>query len=438
MASEFSQETRVGKVLAGWNSLGELGPIQIKRAAGARVQLENGKWYDDYIMGWGSCLLGHDSEVIARSIRKSLRSGYLQQYETASHEALGNKFCSVVPCAEKLRLVNSGLEGTMYALRIARAVTGKRLVVKFEGHFHGLNDVLSWNTDTSDSCGEFFQDGSLKRMAGTVGLPPESSQWTIPVSWNDEKAVAQVFEIYGADIAAVILEPIALNIGCLKPAPGFLEKIRELTKRHGALLIFDEVLTGFRDNLGGAQKKLNVTPDLAVYGKAFGCGVPIAGVAGKSEFMDVIAPRGPLQISGTNTGRYFSVCAALAVIEHLEGSNVFEEVAKVEARLKRNLELIFRDHSIPCQIDSYGGRIGVHIGSDKTPATMADVARVYPVDFANNLFSVLTKKYDLYGFLMPLAYCPEPLTLSACHTLEMIDSASDRLNEALREVPYDH
>jgi len=430
------RETRVGNVLSGWNHLSVVGPINVQNTAGARIQLSSGEWCDDYIMGWGSCLLGHDSPVIKHSISKALERGFLQQYETDEHRLLSEKFCAVVPCAEKLRLVNSGLEATMYATRIARAVTGKRIIIKFEGHFHGLNDSLTWNVDSSPRSGEVLAGGELERLSGTVGIPNEFGSLTVAVSWNDLQAVEHAFEKYKDDVAGVILEPVALNLGCIKPDEGFLQKLRALTTRHGALLIFDEVLTGFRANIGGAQKDFAVTPDIAAFGKAFGCGMPIAGIAGKAEYMDVIAPRGPVQISGTNTGRYLSVSAALAAIEHLQDGAVHRHVAALESQLKSGLRDVFDKHRIPCHIDGYGGRIGVHIGTSERPRTMKEIEGFYPIDFAQKLFYLLSCEYNLYGFLMPLGYCPEPVTLSAAHTAEMIADACERLDSALKRIPF--
>lgn len=429
-------ETRVGNVLAGWNHLPTVGPVQVRGARGARIQTVSGDWCDDYIMGWGSCLLGHDSRVVKDSIVRAMSGGFLQQYETQEHQRLSERFCAVIPCAEKLRLVNSGLEATMYATRVARAVTGRRLILKFEGHFHGLNDTLTWNVDSSARSGIRRENGELERMAGTVGIPSELGQLTIPLPWNDLDAVRSAFERYAGDIAGIILEPVALNVGCMRADEEFLQSLRTIATEHGALLIFDEVLTGFRSNIGGAQEAFGVLPDIATYGKAFGCGMPIAGIAGRARFMDVIAPRGPVQISGTNTARYLSVAVARAVIDHLESSDVYQHVAAMEAQFRRDLTAVFSRHDIPCYIDGYGGRIGIHIGMSARPRTMREIEQTYPVDFARKLFHMLSTEYGLYGFLMPLSYCPEPVTLSAAHTFEMIGNACDRLDSALSRLDY--
>ncbi|CAN7646104.1 aminotransferase class III-fold pyridoxal phosphate-dependent enzyme [Trinickia sp. LjRoot230] len=324
----------------------------------------------------------------------------------------------------------------MYATRIARAATGRRLILKFEGHFHGLNDTLTWNVDSSPRSVALLESGELERVPGTVGIPDELGQLTIPLSWNDLGAVRKALELYPNDVAGIILEPVALNIGCIKPDEGFLQNLRTFATEYGALLIFDEVLTGFRANIGGAQTDYSVIPDLATYGKAFGCGMPIAGIAGKAEFMDVIAPRGPVQICGTNTGRYLSVSAALAALDHLEDGAAYRYVASLEDQIKGDMSEIFARHGIPCHIDGYGGRVGVHIGMTGRPRSMRDIEQTYPVKFAHKLFHMLSTEYGLYGFLMPLSYCPEPITLSAVHTPTMIHDACERLDSALNRIDY--
>lgn len=430
------KDKRAGGVLAGWNHLPVVGAMQIKDAQGARVLSESGEWYDDYIMGWGSCFLGHDSPILRESIEHAIKRGFLQQYETEAHRQLAEKFCELVPCAEKLRLVNSGLEATMYAVRLARVVTGRKIILKFEGHFHGLNDALAWNIDCSSRCGQQYPDGTLERVPGVSGVPAEFGESVVPLPWNDLGALEGALQMHRGDVAGIIMEPVALNIGCIKPDSGFLAAVRALADKNGVALIFDEVLTGFRSNIGGAQAEYEVAPDIATFGKAFGCGMPIAGIAGRAEYMDAISPSGVMQICGTNSGRYLSVVATLAALEYLQDGAVYEYVRRLEDRMISGMVEVFGRHSIPCYIDGYGGRIGVHIGSPTRPRTMREVQSSYSVEFANRLFRCLSEDFHMYGFLMPLAFCPEPITLSAAHTLKMVDMASERLDAALKKVNY--
>jgi glutamate-1-semialdehyde 2,1-aminomutase len=319
---------------------------------------------------------------------------------------------------------------------VARAVTGRRLVVKFEGHFHGLGDQLLWNVDTSDRPAELGRNGLLERLPGAPGLPAETGELLLPLPWNAPELVEEVFAARGEDIAAVILEPVCLNIGCVAPEPGFLEHLRAVTSRYGALLIFDEVLTGFRVALGGAQERFGVLPDLACYGKAFGCGMPIAGIAGRAEHMDAIAPVGDVQISGTNNGRYLSVAGALAALREVSRPGFHDQINKLNDHLADGVRSVLAARGVPAYVEGYGGRVGVHIGSGARPRDMADVCRLYDLEYATRLFTLLSDKYDLYGFLLPLAFCPEPVTVSAVHTTELVDEALNRLDDALGELPY--
>ncbi|MFE7385773.1 aspartate aminotransferase family protein [Streptomyces zhihengii] len=426
----------VGGVAAGWNSLSAVGPVRVTGASGPYIRDDQGRELLDFIMGWGSCFLGHDAPPIREALQKALSGGFLYQYETATHGMLAEEFCAVVPCADKLRLANSGLEATMYALRIARAVTGRRLVVKFEGHFHGLNDQLMWNVDTSEGPAAPGENGVLQRLPGAPGLPDEFGELVLPLPWNAPGLVDQVFAEHGDDIAAVILEPVCLNIGCVGPEPGFLEHLRAITTRHDALLIFDEVLTGFRLALGGAQERFGVVPDLACYGKAFGCGMPIAGIAGRADFMDAVAPVGQVEVSGTNTGRYLSVVGALAALRELSTPGFYEHIEQLNDHLVTGVREVLGQHGVPAFVSGFGGRVGVHIGSSERPRNMADVARLYNLPYATELFRLLSTKFDLYGFLLPLSFCPEPVTVSAAHTTGHIDEALSRLDDALTELPY--
>lgn len=426
----------VGGVASGWNSLTSVGAVQVEKAEGPYIFDVHGRRLLDFIMGWGSCFLGHNPPAVREALMGALQGGFLHQYETEVHEQLAEEFCAAVPCAERLRLANSGLESTMYAIRVARAVTGRRLVVKFEGHFHGLGDQLMWNVDSSPSPADLGKGGLLDRLAGTPGLPSEIGELVLPLPWNNPELVNRVFAEHGADIAAVILEPVCLNIGCVSPDPGLLEHLRVVTSQHGSLLVFDEVLTGFRGALGGAQERYGVVPDLATYGKAFGCGVPIAGIAGKAEYMDVIAPTGDVQISGTNTGRYLSVVGALAALRELKRPGFYDHITRLNDRLVTGIAEVLEQHGVPAYTEGFGGRVGVHIGSTERPRTMAEVARLYNKEYATRLFELLSEKYDLYGFLLPLGYCPEPVTVSAVHTLEHVDDALGRLSDALHALPY--
>lgn len=430
-----ADQVLVGGVSAGWNFFPDKGAIRVEKASGATFVDADGHEYLDFIMGWGSLLLGHSPEPVVAGIESVLRRGFGMQYETSLHVELAELFCSLVPCAEKMRLANSGLEATLYALRIARAATGRSKILKFEGHFHGLHDQLLFGTDTAPTLGEPLADGTLSTTFGSAGIPAELADLILVAPFNDTAALERIFDAHGSDIAGVILEPISLNTGCVAPEPGFLQFLRDLTTSAGTILIFDEVLTGFRVGLAGAQGLFGVTPDLACFGKAFGCGAPIAATAGPAALMDLLTPKGDVEMSGTNTGRLLGVAGALAALRTESSPGFYERLDELNRHLVDRLTGVLAKHDVPAWVGGYGGRVGVHIGSTRPPRDYAEVVAEWNRDFHLDCYRKLSAR-RLYGFLLPLRACPEPITISAVHTKEQIDRAVEIFDEVLAETPY--
>lgn len=425
-------DARAGGVASGWNHFGELGSLMVAGADGCRIRLEDGSERLDFVMGWGSLLLGHRPLSVHQALISALTTGAVgYQYESSEGLAVANILHAVSPVAEKVRFTSSGLEATMYACRVARAVTGRAKILKFEGHFHGLNDLLMYNSDSSDRPGQLMPDGTLDLVPATAGLLSDPESRLLVVPFNDIEAIQNTFTYYGHEIAAVILEPIALNIGCIAPDPFFLEALREITEKNGSLLIFDEILTGFRVAHGGAQELFGVVPDLACYGKAFGCGAPLAALAGRSEFMDAVQPPGDVAISGTNTGRRFAMIWALAALKVLGEPDFYSKLNGVSEHLEQGLRETFARHQIPVYVEGYGGRIGVVIGASERPRTMGQISDVWLRELQVTLFKDLSSRHNLYGFLLPLTLGPEPLTISAAHTFDDVDEALAALDDSL-------
>jgi glutamate-1-semialdehyde 2,1-aminomutase len=283
-------------------------PRFIERGQGSRIVDTDGNSYIDYVGSWGPLLLGHRPPAVIDALREVLEVGTSFGAPTEREVELAELIAKTVPSMEMVRLVNSGTEATMSALRLARGFTGRDLVIKFEGCYHGHVDSL------------LVKGGSgmaTLGIADSAGVPKAVAETTISLPFNSIAAVEKAFADRAGQIAAVIVEPVVGNMGCVPPAPGFLEALRELTARHGSLLIFDEVMTGFRVALGGAQQRFRIQPDLTTLGKIIGGGLPMAAYGGRADIMRKIAPLGPVYQAGTLSGNPLAVAAGLAMLRYL-------------------------------------------------------------------------------------------------------------------------
>jgi len=283
-------------------------PLFIARGEGSRLIDVDGNSYIDYVCSWGPLILGHRPACVIEALEKTLAIGTSFGAPTGQEVELAELIAQVVPSMEMVRLVNSGTEATMSALRVARGFTGRDLTVKFEGCYHGHVDSLLVKAGSGMA---------TLGIADTAGVPASFAATTIALPYNSIAAVEQTFAAHGDKIAAVIVEPVVGNMGCVPPAPGFLEALRELTARHGALLIFDEVMTGFRVALGGAQQRFGIHPDMTTIGKIVGGGLPMAAYGGRADIMKKVAPVGPIYQAGTLSGNPLAVAAGLAMLRHL-------------------------------------------------------------------------------------------------------------------------
>lgn len=284
------------------------GPPFIARGQGSRIWDVDGNGYIDYVCSWGPLLLGHRPAQVIEALREALEDGTSFGAPTEREVLLAELISKTVPSMGMVRLVNSGTEATMSALRLARGFTGRDLIVKFEGCYHGHVDSLLVKAGSGMA---------TLGIADTAGVPKVFAETTIALPFNSTAAVEKAFATRGDRIAAVIVEPVAGNMGCVPPAPGFLEALRELTARHGALLIFDEVMTGFRVAPGGAQERFGIKPDLTTLGKIIGGGLPMAAYGGRADIMKKVAPLGPVYQAGTLSGNPLAVATGLAMLRYL-------------------------------------------------------------------------------------------------------------------------
>ena len=298
-------------------------PVFIERGEGAYLYDVDGNKYVDYICSWGPLLLGHQPEAVSKAVMTALTKGSTYGAPTGIEVEMAKKIVDAVPSVEMVRMVSSGTEATMSALRLARGYTGRNKIVKFEGCYHGHADHLLIKAGS----------GALTfGVPSSPGVPESIASETLTAQYNDIDSVKALFAQYPGQIAAVIVEPIAGNMGLVLPKEGFLEGLREVTAEHGALLIFDEVISGFRASYGGAQKVYNIMPDLTCMGKIIGGGLPVGAYGGKKEIMMHVAPVGPVYQAGTLSGNPLAMAAGMAILDELAKPGVYEAI---EAKTKK-------------------------------------------------------------------------------------------------------
>jgi len=303
-------------------------PPFIVRGEGSKIYDADGNEYIDYVGSWGPLILGHRPKSVMDAIATALENGTTFGAPTEAETELAELIRACVPSIEMVRLVSSGTEATMSALRVARGFTGRDLTVKFEGCYHGHVDSLLVKAGSGMA---------TLGIADTRGVPRAFAETTIALPYNSIAAIEKAFLEHGDGIAAVIVEPVVGNMGCVPPAPGFLEALRELTARYGAILIFDEVMTGFRLALGGAQDRFGIRPDMTTLGKIVGGGMPLAAYGGRADIMSCVAPAGPIYQAGTLSGNPVAVAAGLAAVRHLQAyPEIYAQIDERTARLTAN------------------------------------------------------------------------------------------------------
>ncbi|OSP49072.1 glutamate-1-semialdehyde-2,1-aminomutase [Aeromonas hydrophila] len=324
-------------------------PRFIDHADGAYLYDVDGQAYVDYIGSWGPMLLGHNHPAIKAAVIKAVEKGLSYGAPTEIEVLMAEKVRQIVPSMEQVRMVNSGTEATMSAIRLARGYTGRDKIVKFEGCYHGHADSL------------LVKAGSGALTLGqpnSPGVPADFAKHTLTCVFNDLASVREAFTQYGSEIACIIVEPVAGNMNCIPPVPGFLEGLRAICDEFGALLILDEVMTGFRVSLRGAQGHYNIDPDLTTLGKIIGAGMPVGAFGGKKKVMQHIAPTGPVYQAGTLSGNPVAMAAGLTMLDLLLEPGLYEQLSAKTARVAEGLKAAAAKHDIPLAINYVGGMFG--------------------------------------------------------------------------------
>jgi glutamate-1-semialdehyde 2,1-aminomutase len=330
-------------------------PVFIASAKGAYLTDVGGNRYVDYVGAWGPAILGHAPDAVVEAVTRVAASGFAFGAPTAAEVDMAALIRKIMPSVEMVRLVNSGTEATMSALRLARAFTGRDKIVKFSGCYHGHADFL------------LVKAGSGVATLGlpdSPGVPAQVTANTLTADFNDVASVDALFDAQGGQIAAVIVEPVVGNSGTVAPAPGFLEHLRAVTAKHGALLIFDEVMTGFRVAYGGAQARYGVTPDLTCLGKIVGGGVPVGAYGGRADVMGMVAPAGPMYQAGTLSGNPLATAAGLTTLEALGAPGLYEKLEATGARLAEGLAAAAAAAGVPVTVNQVGSMLTVFFTPD--------------------------------------------------------------------------
>ncbi|WP_010099016.1 glutamate-1-semialdehyde 2,1-aminomutase [Ornithinibacillus scapharcae] len=379
-------------------------PIFMESGKGSKIKDIDGNEYIDYVLSWGPLILGHSDERVVSKLHEIIEKGTSFGAPTLLENKLAKLVIERVPSIEVVRMVNSGTEATMSALRLARGYTGRDLILKFEGSYHGHGDSL------------LIKAGSGVATLGlpdSPGVPKSIAQNTITVAYNDQEGVRTAFEKYGDNIAAVIAEPVCGNMGVVPPVDNFLTFLREITEKHGSLLIFDEVMTGFRVGYNCAQGYYGVTPDLTCLGKVIGGGLPVGAYGGKREIMQQVAPAGPIYQAGTLSGNPLAMTAGFETLNALTEES-YKEMNKKVDMLVEGYKKAAEDYDIPLQINRAGSMVGVFFA--EKPVTSFAVASTSNLEHFNQYYRVMIEE----GVFLPPSQF-EGLFLSTAHTEEDIE-----------------
>lgn len=393
-------------------------PVFIDRAQGCRLTDVDGNEYIDYVCSWGPLILGHCHPAVVEAVREAALKGTSYGAPCEAEVELARTICEAIPSMEMVRMVNSGTEATMSAIRLARAFTGRQRILKFEGCYHGHADSF------------LIKAGSGLMTTGvptSPGVPGALAEQTLVAVYNDISSVEQQFRQYGPDIAAVIIEPVAGNMGLVLPDPQFLRELRKITELYGSLLIFDEVITGFRTCYGGFQNLADIQPDLTTLGKIIGGGLPVGAYGGRRDIMQMVSPSGEVYQAGTLSGNPLAMAAGLATLQVLKDSDWYDRMEVVNYYLANKIKTVFENHGYLFEINHLASMFTVFFTEDPVNS-LADV-KTCDTEFYGRFHRALLKR----GVYFPPSQF-EVCFVSCAHELKDADITVEAIDEALDEV----
>lgn len=394
-------------------------PVFFSHAEGAYLYDEDNNEYIDYVGSWGPMILGHRHPKVIEALHKQLDKAVSFGAPTQLEIELSELICSLMPNIDMLRLVNSGTEATMSALRLARAYTQRDKIIKFEGCYHGHSDSLLVKAGS----------GALTLgVPSSPGVPKDITQHTLNAVYNDLSSVEALFEAYPNEIAAIILEPIAGNMNCIPATPEFIRGLRKLCTEHQSVLIFDEVMTGFRVALGGAQSLYDVVPDLTTLGKIIGGGLPVGAFGGKRDIMQLLAPLGPVYQAGTLSGNPLAVTAGLATLNQLCQPNFYESLSAITEKLTQEAQTLAKTHGIPFITQSVGSMFGLFFTERETIENYQQSINCNLTHFKSFFHTLLDKEI----YIAPAMY--EAGFVSAAHSIKEVDKTLSAIETAFKQL----
>lgn len=399
---------------------------------GSKLYDVDGNEYIDYLLGYGPCILGYNHPVLTKCLKEQIEKGFQFGCETEDTIKFCKKLTEIIPCADNVKLGSTGSDAVHGALRVARAYTGKNKIIKFEGHYHGWLDSV-YVSHIPDSLQYWGLKNNPRKLLESAGQPESVLEDLIILPWNDLDIFERIIKERYFEIAAVITEPIMANLGLIMPEKGYLEGIREITKKYGVLLIFDEVITGFRCSLGGAQKYFGVTPDISTFGKAVGGGVPLGGYGGKKEIMDLVAKKKCVE-GGTYNANSLAVSAGLAVLSELEKEGTYERLTDLGKKLMKGMKELAEKHNIPLEVQGTGPMFGIRFATGKAIDARSALESHYPGIYPKFRRLLLDKGIHIFPtekgeFYISTAHTEKDIS----QTLNVIDDTMKELKKEIRK-----